>query len=176
MDRLKSQLAYEIQLVLNLGIKQQLRLMFDMAEIQSKLLKLTQVYAANLKRRADPEGQALTEDFVPDAAPYFEGIKPILLFFCSVDCMDTFAENNSKLIEEVLKNPTVSNSEDFIIFLHAVVRADLANESEVEGESDGARRRRVQKARYGTVTNINKFSMTHIEWLSDAMPQLAGMI
>ena len=88
--------------------------------------------------------------------------------------MDTFAENNTKLIQEVLQNPRISNSDDFIIFLHAVVRADLANESEVDGESDGARRRRVQKTRYGKMTNINKFSMTHVEWLEDAMPKLAG--
>ena len=45
VDKIKKQLIYEIRLVLNLEIKSNLGLMFDLAEVQSKLLKLLQVYA-----------------------------------------------------------------------------------------------------------------------------------
>jgi len=89
--------------------------------------------------------------------------------------MDTFGENNTDDINKVLCNPMVSNSDDFVIFLHLVVKADLENESEVEGEDAAARQLRVKRAKYGKMTNINKFSLTHIEWLAEAMPKMAEM-
>lgn len=149
--------------------------MFDMAEVQSKLIKLLELYSENLLRVSD-QARLETEDFIPDASPYFDGMKDILLFFCSEDCMDTFGENNTAAINKVLDHPRVSRSDDFVIFLHAVVRADLANESEVEGESQGARQVRVKKERYGNLTNINRFSLTHIEWLADALPSMADLL
>jgi hypothetical protein len=53
-----------------------------------------------------------------------------------------------------------------------VVEADLANESEVEGETAEERLKRIKKERYGNLTKINKFSISHIEWLEDQMPEL----
>ena len=49
---------------------------------------------------------------------YFTGIKPILSFYSSEAIMDALAENNYKIIQRILQNPEVSNSEDFILFLH----------------------------------------------------------
>lgn len=82
--------------------------------------------------------------------------------------MNTFGENNTALIKKTLSDPMTSNSEDFIIFLHKVVQADLANESEVEGETAKQRQMRVRKEKgYDKLTKINKFSISHLEWLEE---------
>lgn len=65
-----------------------------------------------------------------------------------------------------------SNNEDFIIFLHKVVQADIDNESEVEGETAQQRKMRVRQERYGGLNKINKFSLSHIEWIEEQMPEL----
>lgn len=71
-----------------------------------------------------------------------------------------------------MKDPTVSNSSDFILFLHNVIKADLENEDSVKGEGDQARKQRIKKEKYGGIVNINRFSISHIEWLADQMPSL----
>ena len=81
--------------------------------------------------------------------------------------MNSLGENNTALIKQILSDPTVSNSSDFIIFLHNVVEADLAIEDEVEGETAKQRAMRIKKEKYGGITNINKFSISYIEWLED---------
>ena len=177
VDELKERLTYEINLIQNLDIRSDLSLMFDSSEISSKLLKMVQIYSENLNYKLkNYQGDDMNfEEHQRDASVYFEGIKSILTFYASEDCMDSFGENNTSLIQNVLQNPNISNSCDLIIFLHLVVKADLANESEVEGEDARTRQLRIKKSRYGKLTNINKFSISHIEWLEEAMPQVSGL-
>ena len=129
-------MLYEINLIKNLEIKMQLGLVFDQAEIQSKLTKLLEVYSQNQARmQAQEDMDVDDEDYKPDLSPYYWAIKELLLFFCTPDCMDTFAENNTEPIKTVLTRAKATGADDFILFLNAVVKADLDNESEVEGET-----------------------------------------
>jgi hypothetical protein len=170
VEQLKDSINYEIQLIQQLEIKRDLGLVFDMAEVQSKLTRLLEEYAANLK-----QGAQASDEYQKDLTPYFSNTRSIFQFFTNEACLDSFAENNYQVIQRVLQSPDVSNAHDFVIFLHLAVKADLANESEVEGEDAFARQKRIKQSRYGKLTNINRFSMSHIEWLDDAMPNMAGL-
>ena len=119
-----------------MSIKNDLNMLFDNGTILSLLKKLLDVYWENLDQNAKRRADTLDEkDAKPDTAPYFDKCKLILEFFADDDCMNSFGENNTSLIRKTLSDPTTSNSEDFIIFLSDVVKADLADESEVEGET-----------------------------------------
>ena len=144
-----------------------------MAEVQSKLTKLLEVYAENQIQMTSSDALA---DYKADATPYFSGIKEILLFFCTEDCLDTFGENQTQAVRKVLSHPRASVADDFIMFLKAVVKADLDNESEVEGETRSARHLRIKKEKYGNLQSSNKFSLTHLEWLAETMPQLSQLL
>tara|TARA_B110000285_G_C14913298_1_gene508989 strand:+ start:606 stop:830 length:225 start_codon:yes stop_codon:yes gene_type:complete len=71
-----------------------------------------------------------------------------------------------------MKDPAVSNSSDFCRFLNDVIKADMENEDSVKGEGDQTRKHRIKKEKYGGIVNINRFSISHIEWLADQMPEL----
>ena len=128
---------YEINLITQMSIRRDLNLLFDSGTILSLLQKLLDVYSANLERNAKRAAGSLEpeEDEKKDMAAYFDDSKVILEFFADEACMNSFGENNTQLIKKTLSDPMTSNSEDFIIFLHKVVQADLDNESEVEGET-----------------------------------------
>jgi hypothetical protein len=85
-------------LVEKLGIRRELSLMFDMGNIQSRLVELLRIYVKNLEKSLPSNEKQQDEDeeeyYTPDAEPYYEGIKVILNFFCNEACMDTFGENN----------------------------------------------------------------------------------
>lgn len=167
-------LRYEISLITQMSIKRELNLLFDSGTTLSLLQKLLDVYSANLEQNAKRAAGKLEDDEeqLKDTAAYFENCKAILEFYADEACMNSFGENNTQLIKRTLSDPMTSNSEDFIIFLHKVVQADLDNESEVEGETAQQRKMRIRKERYGGVNKINKFSLSHIEWLEEQMPEL----
>ena len=100
VDELKERLTYEINLIQNLDIRSDLSLMFDSSEISSKLLKMVQIYSENLNYKLkNYQGDDMNfEEHQRDASVYFEGIKSILTFYASEDCMDSFGENNTSLI------------------------------------------------------------------------------
>jgi len=174
VQNIMKMLRYEISLISQMSIKNDLNLLFDNGTMLSLLKKLLDVYWANLEQGTKRAGGKLEEDDSrPDAVLYFVNCKPILEFFADDECMNALGENNTELIRKILSDPTVSNSEDFIIFLSDVVRADLADESEVEGETAKQRQMRIKKEKYGGVKKINKFSISHIEWLEEQMPELA---
>ena len=157
-----------------MSIKNDLNLLFDTGTVLSLLKKLLDVYWANLEQDTKRAGGELEEgESRPDTVAYFVNCKPILEFFADDGCMNALGENNTELIRKILSDPKVSNSEDFVIFLSDVVRADLADESEVEGETAKQRQMRIKKEKYGGVKKINKFSISHIEWLEEQMPELA---
>ena len=104
VDQMKQSLAYEINLIMQLEIKRDLGLMFDNAEVQSKLVKLLELYDQHLSGRLTDAKQPKNEEgeFKIDVSTYFSGIKPILNFFATEACMDAFAENNYKVIQRIL--------------------------------------------------------------------------
>lgn len=173
IDHVKSQLTYEISLIQQMGVKYEMNLLFDKGSILGLLRKLCEIFWENLEyRRKQEAGEVDKEEYRKDAESYLDKIKIVLEFYADDECMNSFAENNKGLVKEILSDKTVSNSSDFVIFLHNVVEADLADESEIEGETAKQRQRRVKKERYGSLTKINKFSISHIEWLEEQMPEL----
>ena len=130
-----------------MSIKRELNLLFDSGTTLSLLQKLLDVYSANLERNAKRAAGELDSEEAQkkDTTAYFDDCKPILEFFADEACMNSFGENNTQLIKKTLSDPATSNSEDFIIFLHNVVQADLDNESEVEGETAQQCKMRIRK-------------------------------
>jgi hypothetical protein len=135
-----------------MAIKNDLNLLFDNGTVLSLLKKLLDVYWANLEQNTKrAEGKFEEGNTTPDTTPYFVNCKPILEFFADDECMNALGENNTELIRKILSDATTSNSEDFIIFLTKVVQADLADESEVEGETAKQRQMRIKKEKYGGI-------------------------
>ena len=82
LDHVKGQLFYEISLILQLGIKSELNLMFDSSVILSRLQKLCEIYWENLDYNLKrSKGLTSDDDYRKDTEPYFEKIKMILEFF-----------------------------------------------------------------------------------------------
>lgn len=160
-----------------LGVKKLLKIMPEGGALQARLDKLVEVYFKNHEYNAKLAAGLVDDDgFRPDAEQYFSQTRQILDFFADDDAKNDLAENDKEQrIKKILSDPTLSNSSDFAIFLHSVVKADLEKEEEVEGEGEQARKQRIAKEKYGDIGNINKFSISHIEWLADEMPGLIDL-
>lgn len=90
-------LRYEISLITQMSIKQELNLLFDSGTTLSLLQKLLDVYSAHLENNAKRAAGTLEgdEDQVKDTAAYFDDCKAILEFYADEACMNSFGENNT---------------------------------------------------------------------------------
>ena len=112
IDGLKQQLNYEISLISQMFIKRELNLIFDNAIFMSHLQKLADIYWANLEYNAQVvRGEVdYADNYRQDSEPYFDRTKIMLEFFADQDFMNSFGENNTKMIKKILSDPIVSNS------------------------------------------------------------------
>lgn len=128
---------------------------------------------------------------------FFEKTKLIFEFFATENelvrlltitkaLQNIFAEKNVDLIKQILNDRSVENI-DFIVFLQQVVRIDARIEEGDEGVNqdgfrstnggalgnDRERQSRFIAERYGanTLSKVNKFSLSRIEWLDQIYEQ-----
>lgn len=99
IDNIKKNLNYEIQLISKLNVRNQLNLLFDGGDIQSRLKKLLDIYLEDQYYKKKLAAGLIDEtetDFKQDMDQYLATSKPILEFFADEDAMNTLGENNTK--------------------------------------------------------------------------------
>ncbi|CDW88085.1 c2 domain-containing protein [Stylonychia lemnae] len=167
ITELKSRLNYEMSLIKSLGLREQLMLMFDDSILIGMMERLT-VHFAQLMKHFDIDKR-------DHGFRFFDKTKLIFEFFATDYCLNVLAENirakasvekKPNLLQEILSSPSVEDL-DFVLFLQRVVKIDAEIESIADGDNREERERRKQfiQDKYGTMTRVNKFSLTRVSWL-----------